>query len=109
MDRVWFYTRLLIRDTAVPRLPDPRDLIRGRIPSGACGVESYADFFWPVQVCDRSLCRRQRTQFLVGLYLGGPARVGGLFSQEKLSQLVQIEALRVFGVTEVIEGGLTVT
>ena len=33
-----FFKRLLMRDTVVSRLRDTRDLIRGCIPSGACGT-----------------------------------------------------------------------
>ena len=96
---------LFMRGTVVPRLRDTRDLSRGRIPSGACGIQKCADFSCPVQACDRPLCRRHIAQFLVELCPNGPTRVEELVSPIKTQLACQIEVLVEFPTDRKVLGG----
>ena len=98
-------TSLFMRDTVVPRLRDTRDLIRGHIPSGACGIQSCADLSCPVQACDRPRCQRHTTQLLVELHLDGLTWVGGFVFPRKNQPTSQIEVLVEFAADGRVLGG----
>ena len=87
VNRLWFYARLSMRDTAVPRLRDTQHFDMAPYP-----LRKNAAFKVKQTVSARSRFVAYYS-ILAQFHLDGPTRVGDTVFPNTLSQLAKIEAL----------------